>query len=889
MSSPAHFPYPLHDFVDEVGRRLVQDGKGDIARLLSDAVPSVMVDEHVRSQNGGTIRTFITGFALCLRLEAVRYSMSDAVTINRAERDIFNAAKASFGELNGMSLETVIIDTPRGVEPKRTASHSDMVIERSKVDESDFEKPSVKPITSSPTFLTKVDAAARAQLLDFNEQLVKALDRRGYAPTARFVEKCRMEVDPDGTSRPSANGYRLLLIARMVIHMACNQDQRSGVGRQVLSAANECLRLLAPSGTAVISQVEFWIEEPAKRPGDEPTRKQIGAGTRAPNVPSEDNAISDLHGGVTWDATPVVPGDEPPTLTTSQIDRYEEKIGKLGRERLKEKDAMGNSKVAQHQNNQDLPLARAASNLVERWLSEPKTPPDPDAERRVAAATRTLKQPSQETARDHIARKNLRASDEPLIQPPPELNMHRRSGLVGQPEATGRAVTKPLKEHEASNAPNRDDGTEIKIFISHKEKDEHEERVASALIEFLSKCMSIPNNTKVIRCTSLANYAYEGGDAQDGLMAKEAIQSPVFIALISKRSVESVWAQFEWGARWGSGRQLTPIIHPHATASILPQPIDRKTAVSLKDVKRMLAIARNISEATGFPMATLEHVHDATEALKEFVNALGDEKVEEPKLEPEHVTNRKVGGAKPKRAKVKPSALGTAAPGVIEVEKPTNLRDEVNDILAHQVNNKGLHTVALANRLYELSDCDAVARLLLAEMIGQARSHVDNPVARVKPPERDQYFASLAEEFERLAPRSFSLAFAVSTEHFTKNIQNRKKTDDPKARSEFAVLDYVNNKVYGHPLPHLPIQAPPTPVPEFTSKSNDGFLRQLRDADLEILAGQYLNELSSLDSKALNRERLTTGEETRLAELGLLVNLLSAESDRRGLTTEDTE
>lgn len=87
---------------------------------------------------------------------------------------------------------------------------------------------------------------------------------------------------------------------------------------------------------------------------------------------------------------------------------------------------------------------------------------------------------------------------------------------------------------------------QTRVFISHSSADQD---LAEALIRLLRS--ALPLQPDIIRCTSVGGYKLPTGTEVDAQLRKEVVEAELFIALITKDSLDSTYVLFELGARWG--------------------------------------------------------------------------------------------------------------------------------------------------------------------------------------------------------------------------------------------------------------------------------------------------------------------------------------------------
>jgi len=122
------------------------------------------------------------------------------------------------------------------------------------------------------------------------------------------------------------------------------------------------------------------------------------------------------------------------------------------------------------------------------------------------------------------------------------------------------------------------------FFISHTS---HDVDLAKALVGLLDS--AFPGSA--ILCTSVPGRRLESGANSREQLAKHAVNCKVLIALITEVSRDSVYMQFELGARWGTGRHLSPVLAAGAEPSLLPAPISEAQALRCEeaDLHQLLA------------------------------------------------------------------------------------------------------------------------------------------------------------------------------------------------------------------------------------------------------------------------------------------------------------
>jgi hypothetical protein len=109
----------------------------------------------------------------------------------------------------------------------------------------------------------------------------------------------------------------------------------------------------------------------------------------------------------------------------------------------------------------------------------------------------------------------------------------------------------------------------VELFISHSSKDSE---IVCALVQLLRDSLNIPADN--VRCTSVEGYGLSGGARTDEQLREEVASAKSFIALITDASLKSNYAMMEFGARWGTGRGLIPLLASGAAAGMLGRPLE---------------------------------------------------------------------------------------------------------------------------------------------------------------------------------------------------------------------------------------------------------------------------------------------------------------------------
>ena len=129
------------------------------------------------------------------------------------------------------------------------------------------------------------------------------------------------------------------------------------------------------------------------------------------------------------------------------------------------------------------------------------------------------------------------------------------------------------------------------IFISHSSNDVE---LAQLLVDLLRTALSI--SSKEIRCTSIDGYRLPGGADVDNQIKSEILQSTTLIGLISEKSFDSAYVLFELGARWGTGKNLIPLLAPGMNPDELKGPIIGYNALSCDSNSQLHQLVEDVAK-----------------------------------------------------------------------------------------------------------------------------------------------------------------------------------------------------------------------------------------------------------------------------------------------------
>lgn len=142
---------------------------------------------------------------------------------------------------------------------------------------------------------------------------------------------------------------------------------------------------------------------------------------------------------------------------------------------------------------------------------------------------------------------------------------------------------------------------QVRLFISHSSDDAE---LTSKLIELLRSSLNL--SASEIRCTSVDGYRLPGGAATDDQLRLEINRAEAFIAVISDRSLNSLYVLFELGARWGAGKQLIPLLTADASPEILSGPLARLNCLRANSAAQIQQLVAQIAKILGVHAETAD-------------------------------------------------------------------------------------------------------------------------------------------------------------------------------------------------------------------------------------------------------------------------------------------
>jgi hypothetical protein len=142
--------------------------------------------------------------------------------------------------------------------------------------------------------------------------------------------------------------------------------------------------------------------------------------------------------------------------------------------------------------------------------------------------------------------------------------------------------------------PEKSDLSIVSVFISHSSKDDV---LAEAMVDLLR--FGIGLTEQEIHCTSVDGYRFKVGTETDAQLKKEVKSSKAFIGLITPSSIQSAYALFELGARWGPGLHLSPVLARGADSNFLRGSLANVIALNAVEEGQMHQLVNDIASEIG--------------------------------------------------------------------------------------------------------------------------------------------------------------------------------------------------------------------------------------------------------------------------------------------------
>ena len=124
-----------------------------------------------------------------------------------------------------------------------------------------------------------------------------------------------------------------------------------------------------------------------------------------------------------------------------------------------------------------------------------------------------------------------------------------------------------------------------------------------------------------IRCTSVDGYKLKAGGKTDPTLRQEVCEAETLVGLITGASVGSTYVLFELGARWGTDKDLVPLLGGGADASYLRGPLSGYNALTCDSAADLLQLIEDLAKHLGVTPCSAAsyqtHVQDVITASRE--------------------------------------------------------------------------------------------------------------------------------------------------------------------------------------------------------------------------------------------------------------------------------
>lgn len=136
----------------------------------------------------------------------------------------------------------------------------------------------------------------------------------------------------------------------------------------------------------------------------------------------------------------------------------------------------------------------------------------------------------------------------------------------------------------------------MKVFVSHSS---HDQQFVSRLLQLIRDALSL--RPEDIRCTSVDGHRLWPGAQVEQVLREELLDVPVFLGVISEASQQSLFAQFELGARWGAKRDIISILVPGYSPASLRPPLKTIHAIRAEEEAQLYQLVARIATLLDIP------------------------------------------------------------------------------------------------------------------------------------------------------------------------------------------------------------------------------------------------------------------------------------------------
>ena len=123
--------------------------------------------------------------------------------------------------------------------------------------------------------------------------------------------------------------------------------------------------------------------------------------------------------------------------------------------------------------------------------------------------------------------------------------------------------------------------------------------IATELVAAIELAMNVPKDA--IRCTSVPGYKLDLGSMAREELRRELRSAQCVVALLTSKSIDSQWVQFELGATWLQAKQVIPLLGPDLKDDDIPGPLRGATSGQLTDASSLRQFLDQVEKALGWP------------------------------------------------------------------------------------------------------------------------------------------------------------------------------------------------------------------------------------------------------------------------------------------------
>lgn len=168
-----------------------------------------------------------------------------------------------------------------------------------------------------------------------------------------------------------------------------------------------------------------------------------------------------------------------------------------------------------------------------------------------------------------------------------QLIIDARNGHLAEYRSEAQPESDGEPEASKSNAAPR-------VFISHSAKDAE---LAEWIVDLIRSALNLPAGD--IRATSVEGHRLPGGADVDSQLRDEILGALSLVGLISDASFDSAYVLFELGARWGTQRNLIPLLAPGTSTQDLKGPIAGYNALSCDSTSQLQQFVVDLGNQLG--------------------------------------------------------------------------------------------------------------------------------------------------------------------------------------------------------------------------------------------------------------------------------------------------